>query len=100
MSSAEENGPLREPEVIDGATGKPLPPLPRKRFNLSSNGGVRREMARVYKSEENGEIDTERAKSKIWMLDRIGERITADEMEQEIHELRLLVESKLLPGPA
>ena len=83
----------REPEVIDGATGKPEG-TPR-RIDLSSLRDVRLELASLYRKMDAGEIQTQDGTRRAYVLKIIHDVIVSAELERRIGELE---ERQLLNG--
>ncbi len=69
-------------------------PAPTPRLNLSSAAGVRREMTRVYRDARTGRIDSKDAARLVFVLDRIGKLITAEDLEKRVESLETMTESE------
>lgn len=72
-------------QTIDGTTGA-LDPAPR-RIDLSSLRDVRLEMAHVYRRMDNGEIPSQDASRRVYVLGEIGKIITVAEIEKRLADL-------------
>lgn len=74
-----------EPQTIDGATGKP-DPTPR-RIDLSTLRDVRLELAATYRRLDAGEIESQDATRRAYVLRTIADIIELAELEKRIAEL-------------
>ena len=74
-----------EPNLIDGATGKPIP-TPR-RIDLSSLRDVRLELAALYRKMDSGEIKSQDGTRRAYVLKLIADVIALAELENRIEEL-------------
>ena len=83
----------REPETIDGATGKPAP-APR-RIDLSSLRDVRLELAAVYRKIDSGEIESQDGTRRAYVLKTLHDVIVSAELERRIGALE---EQQARPG--
>ena len=72
------------PQTLDGST---LRPIPTPRMNLKHLGGVRVEMAKVYRAMKSGEIEGQEGSRRAYVLSLIGKIIEADELAQRIEAL-------------
>lgn len=81
----------REPEVIDGETGRPDPsPEADKllgRGYLSTLRDVRLALAKVIRAEVAGTIEHHRARGLVWMLRQLGDVIEVAELEKRLRDL-------------
>lgn len=77
-----QNSDEKQTEVIDGETGK-VEPAPR-RIDLSSLRDVRLEMAYVYRQLDAGEIPSQDASRRVYVLGEIGKVITTAEFEKRL----------------
>lgn len=75
----------RQPETIDGKTGKP-DPTPR-RIDLSTLRDVRLEMAAVYRKVDGGELESQDGSRRVFMLRQIADVIVNTELERRVAEL-------------
>ena len=80
-------GAVREPQTIDGATLALVPAPQRRKAQLNSLEGVRREMARVYREAEAGKRDTADASKLTFMLGQIGKILELTEIERRVDAL-------------
>ena len=78
---------------IDGATGR-ADPTPR-RIDLSTLRDVRLELAAVYRKLDAGEIETQDATRRAYVLKTIHDVIVSAELERRITDLE---ERQALPG--
>lgn len=76
----------KEPQTIDGATGKPDPTPPR-RIDLSSLRDVRVELAALYRRIDSGEIESQDGSRRAYVLRTIADIIALAELERRIEEL-------------
>ena len=76
----------KRPETIDGATGKPEPPPPR-RIDLSSLRDVRIELAALYRKIDAGEIESSDGSRRAYVLRTLADIIEAADLERRIQEL-------------
>ncbi len=72
------------PQILDGS---PLRPIPTPRMNLKHLGGVRVEMAKVYRAMKSGEIEGTEGSRRAYVLSLIGKIIEADELTKRIEAL-------------
>lgn len=72
--------------VIDGSTGLPIPPTPKREkfIPLSSLGDVKTELARLYRQTKAGKIKTADASRLAFILNSLGRVIVDAELEQRI----------------
>lgn len=99
----------KEPEVIEGETGK-VAPTPGafgkdgRRIDLSSLRDVRLEMVRIYRMQDAELIDSGEMNKRIWALGEIGKIITIAELEKRLGELearnQLQQPGRALPAPS
>ena len=80
-------GAPRAPEIIDGHTLRLLPTPGRRKAQLNSLEGVRREMARIYRDAESGKRDTAEASKLVYVLGQIGKVLELTEIEHRITAL-------------
>jgi hypothetical protein len=76
--------------ILDGATGMPLPPTPRKRrhhVRLASIQDVQDELARLYRAARAGELDTADASRLGFLLVSLGKIMKDSDLEARITEL-------------
>lgn len=105
-----KNGPLgagldtneREPETIDGETGKPDPSPEADRLlgrgYLSNLRDVRLAIAKVVRGEVSGKVEHNRAKGLVWMLRQLGDVIEVADLEGRLRELEARQADPALPG--
>lgn len=74
-----------EGEIIDGETGKP--DSRQRRIDLCTLRDIRKEMAYVYRALDRGELKSQEATRRVYILDAIGKVITVAEIERRIAEL-------------
>ena len=79
--------PPEEPIVIDGRTLRLLPTPGRRKAQLNTLEGVRREMSRIYREAESGKRDTAEASKLIYMLGQIGKMLELTEIEARFRVL-------------
>ena len=61
----------------------PTPNAKKRRKNpLASQKGIIAEMTRLYRAASRGKVPAEEARSRVWMLDRIGLRLEALALEE------------------
>jgi hypothetical protein len=87
-----------EPVVIDGATLSVIP-TGRRRAVLNTLGGVRREMARIYREAESGKRETSEASRLVYMLGQIGKALELAEIEARLKALEVKAHAKQLRSP-
>ena len=87
-----------EPVVIDGATLSIIP-AGRRRAVLNTLGGVRREMARVYREAEAGKRETSEASRLVYILGQIGKALELAEIEARLKALEVKTNAKQLRTP-
>ena len=96
MANRKNGSDKREPETIDGATGKPEG-TPR-RIDLSSLRDVRLELAAVYRKMDGGEIESQEGTRRAYVLKTIHDVIVSAELERRIAELEEAAAHSALPG--
>ena len=86
---ASESSDKRQPETIDGETGKPdpTPPKPERRIDLSNLRDVRLELAHVYRQMDSGDIESADGTKRAYVLKTIHDVIVSAELERRIQEL-------------
>ena len=77
-------GALRAPQTIDGATLALVPTPGRRKAQLNTLEGVRRELARIYREAESGKRDTADASRLTFMLGQIGKLLELTEIERRL----------------
>ena len=77
-------GALRVPQTIDGATLALVPTPGRRKAQLNTLEGVRRELARIYREAESGKRDTADASRLTFMLGQIGKLLELTEIERRL----------------
>ena len=77
-------GALRAPQTIDGATLTLVPTPGRRKAQLNTLEGVRRELARIYREAESGKRDTADASRLTFMLGQIGKLLELTEIERRL----------------
>jgi len=87
-----------EPVAIDGATLSVIP-TGRRRAVLNTLGGVRREMARIYREAESGKRETSEASRLVYMLGQIGKALELAEIEARLKALEVKANAKQLRAP-
>jgi len=90
--------PPAEPLVIDGATLTVIP-TGRRRAVLNTLGGVRREMARIYREAESGKRDTADATKLTYILAQIGKALELAEIEARLKALEVKTHAKQIRTP-
>jgi hypothetical protein len=80
-------GALREPVTLDGATLALVPTPQRRKAQLNTIEGVRREMARIYRDAEAGKRDTADASKLTFMLAQIGKMLELVDIERRVDAL-------------
>ena len=75
---------VREPQTIDGTTLALVPTPQRRKAQLNSLEGVRRELARIYREAESGKRDTGDASKLSFMLTQIGKILELTEIERRL----------------
>lgn len=90
--------PPTEPLVIDGATLTVIP-TGRRRAVLNTLGGVRREMARIYREAESGKRDTAEATKLVYILGQIGKALELAEIEARLKALEVKTHAKQIRAP-
>lgn len=88
---------VREPVVIDGATGLPTPsPRRPKHARLNDLRDVRRELAKIYRATKAGEIAPDVGTKLTYMLSVLS-RVTAEsEHEARLRALEELVDDEAI----
>ena len=87
-----------EPLVIDGTTLTVIP-TGRRRAVLNTLGGVRREMARIYREAEAGKRDTAEATKLVYILGQIGKALELAEIEARLKTLEVKANARQLRAP-
>ena len=77
-------GAVRAPQTIDGATLTLVPTPGRRKAQLNTLEGVRRELARIYREAESGKRDTADASRLTFMLGQIGKLLELTEIERRL----------------
>jgi len=77
-------GAVRAPQTIDGATLALVPTPGRRKAQLNTLEGVRRELARIYREAESGKRDTADASRLTFMLGQIGKLLELTEIERRL----------------
>ena len=80
-------GAVRDPVTLDGATLALVPTPQRRKAQLNSIEGVRREMARIYREAEAGKRDTAEASKLTFMLGQIGKILELTQIERRLDAL-------------
>jgi hypothetical protein len=75
----------RQPETIDGETGKPE--APKRRIDLSNIRDCRLELAALYRRVDAGELDSGEANKRAWLVRQIGDLIVAFDIEKRLEAL-------------
>lgn len=91
-------GTVRDPKTIDGATLTLLPTPRRRKAQLDRLEGVRVEMARVYRSVESGQRDSQEGTRLVYMLTQIAKVLELTEIERRLEQLEEKTVGKLLRG--
>jgi len=76
-----------EPLTIDGRTLRLLPTPGRRKAQLNTLEGVRREMSRIYREAESGKRDTAEASKLTYMLGQSGKMLELTEIEARLRVL-------------
>jgi hypothetical protein len=76
-----------EPATIDGRTLRLIPTPGRRKAQLNTLEGVRREMSRVYRDAEAGERDSAEASKLVYILGQIGRVLEVVEIETRLRAL-------------
>ena len=71
-------------QTIDGATLALVPTPGRRKAQLNTLEGVRRELARIYREAESGKRDTADASRLTFMLGQIGKLLELTEIERRL----------------
>lgn len=74
-------------QVVDSSSEREGTPARRRKVRLGSAKEVRRELAAVYRSLVNGELDMAQAKVRASILYMMRAAIEADEIEQKLEQL-------------
>ena len=77
-------GAVRAPQSIDGATLALVPTPGRRKAQLNTLEGVRRELARIYREAESGKRDAADASRLTLMLGQIGKLLELTEIERRL----------------
>lgn len=77
----------REPETIDGATGKPDPTPSQRTINLSNLRDVRLELAYLYRQVDAGKVDSRDGSRRAFILRQIADILTTAELERRLQDL-------------
>ena len=77
-------GAVRAPQTIDGATLALVPTPGRRKAQLNTLEGVRRELARIYREAESGKRDAADASRRTFMLGQIGKLLELTEIERRL----------------
>ena len=77
-------GAVRAPQSIDGATLALVPTPGRRKAQLNTLEGVRRELARIYREAESGKRDAADASRRTFMLGQIGKLLELTEIERRL----------------
>ena len=77
-------GAVRVPQTIDGATLALVPAPGRRKAQLNTLEGIRRELARIYREAESGKRDTADASRLTFMLGQIGKLLELTEIERRL----------------
>lgn len=85
--------------TIDGRTLQLVPTPGRRKAQLNSLEGIRREMARVYRDAEAGRRDTAEASKLVYILGQIGRVIEVVEIETRLRALEKHADGIKLPSP-
>lgn len=92
----------KEPETIDGATGKPEPP----RINFGTHGGdgrridlanlrdVRLELSHLYRRIDAGLVDSREGSRRAYVLRQVGDILAVAELENRLRELEQQYEQR------
>lgn len=75
----------REPQTIDGNSGRPDPTPPK--LNLSNLRDVRLEMAAVYRDVKRGTLDSRDGSRRVYILRQIGDILAITELERRVEQL-------------
>jgi|MudIll2142460700_1097286.scaffolds.fasta_scaffold1591741_1 hypothetical protein len=84
-----EKRALDVPQTNDRQALQLVPTPTRRRADLKTLGGVRREMARVYRSAEAGERDASEASKLVFVLGQIGKLIELADVETRLKALEV-----------
>jgi len=76
----------RLPATIDGSTGKSLP-TPRTRLRLKSIDDIACELARVYRSMKAGQLVSQDATRRAYVLSMMAKVLESGEMARRVAEL-------------
>lgn len=87
------------PVTIDGRTLQLVPTPSRRKAQLNSLEGIRREMARVYRDAEADRRDTAEASKLVYILGQIGRVIEVVEIETRLRALEERADGLKLPLP-
>jgi len=80
-------GTVREPQTIDGATLALVPTPKRRKPQLTDLGGVRVEMARIYREMESGKRDSQDGSRLVYVLTQITKVLELTEIERRLNVL-------------
>ena len=75
----------RQPETLDGETGKP--DAPKRRIDLSNLRDVRLELAQVYRKIDAGEINSQDGSRRAFVLKVLHDVIVSADVEKRIEAL-------------
>lgn len=89
-------GPPDEPATVDGCTLRLLPTPGRRKAQLNSLEGVRREMSRVHRGTESGKRDSAEASKLVYILSQIGRVLEVVEIETRLRLLEDKANARLL----
>lgn len=91
----------RQPETIDGKTGKPdKPNKAQRRIDLSSLRDVRLELAYLYRKMDSGEIKSQDGTRRAFVLKTLHDVIVSAELERRLEALEngTTLRAKSAPG--
>ena len=88
-----------EPATIDGRTLRLVPTPGRRKAQLNSLEGIRREMARIYRDAESGKRESADASKLVYILGQIGRVLEVVEIDTRLRALETQRHGKQLPAP-
>ena len=75
---------VRAPQTIDGATLALVPTPGRRKAQLNTLEGVRRELSRVYRDMESGKRDSQDGSRLVYVLTQIAKVLELTEIERRL----------------
>ena len=83
-NATRQQGTLRTPQTIDGATLALVPTPQRRKAQLDRLEGVRREKSRVYRDMESGKRDSQDGSRLVYVLTQIAKVLELTEIERRL----------------